>query len=171
MKKRVAVAVVSKPHGIHGQVKLKSLGDEPSELLELTQVYLEEDAKDAVKINKSWQYKKEVCMELEGVISRDEAEKLRGKYLYIDMSEMPPLQEGRFYLNDLVGCIIEDDNGEKLGDLKEIFQHGAADVYSVKGAKNFMMPALKRVIISVDIKAKVIVVKKSALDEVIVYED
>ena len=163
MEKRIAVAIVSKPHGIRGEVKLKSLGDYPSSLLDLEKVYTSETSRDFLKINKSWQYKNEVCMEIEGLNSREDAEQMRGMYLYIDLSDLPPLQEGQYYLKNLIGCEIQDDEGVKLGKLKEILQHGAADVYVVSGDRNFMMPAIKSIIKSVDIEAKMITSRSAAL--------
>ena len=84
---------------------------------------------------------------------------------------MPRLKEGAHYLRDLIGCTVQDDNDTKLGTLKNVMQHGAADVYVVKGDKNFMIPAIARVIVSVDIVSKVIVVNSQTIDEVIVYDN
>lgn len=171
MDKRFAVAIVIKPHGIRGEVKLKILGDNPSSLLDLKKVLFAEDAKDAMNITKSWQYKDTVCMAIEGIDSREKAEELRGKYLYTDMKNVKPLNEGSYYIKDLIGCTLQDEKGENLGEIRDILQHGAADIYVVKGDKNFMMPALKKVIINFNLEAKKITVKGETLSEVAVYEN
>ncbi len=171
MEKRYVVAIVTKPHGIRGEAKLTSLGDDPSELLELEKVYTAQSGDNFLTITKSWRYKDTVCMAFDEVTSREDAEALRGKSLYINTSDMPPLDENAYYLRDLIGCIIKDENCVVLGKIHNVLQHGAADVYVVKGEKNFMMPAVKHVIESVDVEGKVIVVNSISLDEVIVYED
>jgi len=64
-----------------------------------------------------------------------------------------------------------DENGEKLGVLKDVLQHGAADVYVVQGKRGFMFPAVKRVITAVDLEAGEMRVDSRALSEVAVYDD
>ena len=81
------------------------------------------------------------------------------------------LDKDTHYVFDLIGCEIHDENGAKLGKVTDILQNGAADVYVVKGEKNFMMPAIKKVLMSVDTQSKVIVISSKTLAEVAVYED
>ncbi len=170
MREKIAVAKIVKPQGIKGEVKLKFLGNGPSELLELEEVYLSKTSDEAIKVLKSWRHKDSVFMALEGVITRNEAEELRGETLYVN-AEGRELSEGEYYITDLIGCKIVDTEENVLGKLTNIFQHGSADVYEVKGDKNFMMPALKKVIKNIDIEAKIITLDPEALAEVIVYED
>ncbi len=171
MARKLAVAQVVKPQGIKGEVKLKPLGDDAHSLTGVDEVYLSESSDKPVKVTKVWIYKENAFMALEGVTDRNQAETLRGTTFYVEMPENEKLEEGRYYVADLLGCAIADKSGEKLGTLKDILQNGAADVYVVEGERNFMMPALKRVIMSTDIKAKLITVDAKVLSEVAVYED
>jgi 16S rRNA processing protein RimM len=170
MNNKIAVAKIVKPQGIKGEVKLKFLGNDPSELLDLEEVYLSEKSDESIKVLKAWRHKDGVFMALNGVTTRNEAEELRGTTLFIDAEDIEP-PEGEYYITDLIGCDIVLEGGEVLGKLQNILQHGAADIYEVKGARNFMMPALKKVIVTTDIDDKVITVNKEALAEVVVYED
>jgi 16S rRNA processing protein RimM len=171
MARRLAAAQIVKPQGIKGEVKLKPLGDDAYDLTDIDEVYLSESSQNPIRVTKVWIYKKSAFMALEGVTDRNQAETLRGKILYVEMPQEYELDEGQFYVADLIGCDIADESGKKLGTLKDILQHGAADVYVVEGERNFMMPSLKKVIISTDIKAKIITVDAKALSEVAVYED
>jgi 16S rRNA processing protein RimM len=171
MSRRLAVAVVTKPHGIRGELRLKCLGDDPSVLLNLDKVYLSKDNDDAREIKKAWHAGQDiVCIAMDGIESRNDAEELRGMELYMDADESD-LEEGTYYVFDLIGCDVHDENGAKLGKVTDVLKHGAADVYVVKGKRNFMMPALKRVLINVDTQSKVIVISSKTLAEVAVYED
>ena len=171
MARKLAVAQIVKPQGIKGEVKLKSLGNDAYGLAEVDEVYLSESSPKPVKVTKVWLYKGNAFMALQGVADRNQAEALRGKTLYVEMPEEDELEEGKYYVADLIGCAITDESGKKLGTLKDIMQHGAADVYVVEGEKNFMMPSLKKVIMHTDIKAKTITVDAKVLSEVAVYED
>ena len=171
MARKLAVAQVVKPQGIKGEVKLKALGNDAYGLTGVDEVYLSESSDKPVKVTKVWLYKENAFMALEGVTDRNQAETLRGKTLYVEMAEEEKLEEGQYYVADLIGCDITDESGKKLGTLKDILQHGAADVYVVEGETNFMMPALKKVIKHTDIKAKTITVDAKILSEVAVYED
>ena len=171
MSRKIEIALVVKPQGIKGELKLKPLGDDASEIIGLKEVFLSKDADAAAKITKSWRYKDNAFIALDGVTTRNDAEALRGKKLYIDVEEAGALEEGVYYVVDLIGCAIVGNEGKSFGTLKEILQHGAADIYVVHGERNFMMPALKKVIMSTDIKGKTITVDEKALAEVAVYED
>jgi 16S rRNA processing protein RimM len=107
----------------------------------------------------------------DGVDTRNDAETLTGSTLYLHREDLEAPDEGEHYIIDLIGLKVLDDEGNELGELKEIFQHGAADVYAVKGERSFMFPALKHVIQSVDLETGEIRVNAAALSEVIVYDD
>jgi len=171
MDKKLAVALIVKPQGIKGEIKLKPLGNGPSELLDIKNVFLSESDENAVEVKKVWAYKDNAFMALEGITTRNEAETLRGKTVFIGIEDVKDLEEGVYYLSDLIGCMLKDENGNKLGSIKEILQNGSTDVYVVKGEKSFMMPALKKVIMNTDIASKTITVDEKALAEVTVYED
>jgi 16S rRNA processing protein RimM len=169
MSRRLAVAIITKPQGIRGEVRLKSLGD-TSILLGLDKVYPSKDGDAYYEIKKAWLSKQMVCMAFGGVNTRNEAEQLRGTELYMDEDSVE-LDEDTHYVFDLIGCDVHDENGAKLGKVTNILQNGAADVYVIKGGRNFMMPALKKVLMSVDTQSKVIVISSKTLAEVAVYED
>lgn len=171
MSRKLAVAVVTKPHGIRGELRVKCLGDSPSQIINLDRVYLSKNDNESIEITKAYHLGNDmVCVALSGITNRDDAEALRGKELYIDANE-EELEEGTYYVLDLIGCDVHDENGEKLGKVKDVLQNGAADVYVIKGERNFMMPAIKRVLISIDTQSKVIVISSKTLAEVAVYED
>ncbi len=171
MKKKFVVAQIVKPQGIKGEVKLKPLVSDPSELLDVEKVFISENSESALDVTKVWRYKDNVFMALDGITTRNEAETLRGKKLFIDADEVKELEEGVYYISDLVGCQVVDQDGNELGKVHEVLQLGAADVYVIKGEKNLMMPALKKVIKDTDIEAKKITVDLKTLSEVAVYED
>jgi len=94
---------------------------------------------------------------IEGVIDRDAAENLRGSFLRVPHSSLPQLDDGSYYHFDLVGCTVEDEHGEELGKIADVRQSGANDNWVVRnGVREFMVPAVKEYILSVDVEARLV---------------
>ncbi len=110
-------------------------------------------------------------MSLEGVEDRNAAELLRGQELYVDRESAVTLPEGRWFIADLIGCRVFDGAGHPLGRLTDVLQAAGNDVFEVKGKKSFMFPAVRDVLLEVDIEGERIVVDAKRLSEVAVYED
>jgi 16S rRNA processing protein RimM len=96
----------------------------------------------------------------EGIASIEEAERLVGMELYIDSDRLPELEPGEYYQQDLLGMEVLTETGESLGRIKGVIVTGANDVYQVTGpGGEALIPALKEVVISVDIENKKMVVR------------
>ncbi len=177
------VGYVLRAHGVRGAVKVQPLTDDVSRFKRIKELYIEKGglcvggscegglAKRAlldVQANKDF-----LTLRLEGVDTRDAAEALRGAYLAVERKDAIVLPEGRHFICDLIGCAVEAPSGTRIGVLREIFQHGAADVYAValESGGEMLFPALKRVLVDVDPAQKRIALDPAALEEVAVYED
>jgi 16S rRNA processing protein RimM len=94
-----------------------------------------------------------VFFELEGIETREQSEKLRGYEVRVAKSEVPPLTEGWYYF-ELEGMQVYENN-ILLGTLSQVLETGSNDVYLISGPKGeFYIPALKSVVIKVDVPAK-----------------
>lgn len=168
----IEIAKVLKPQGIKGEVKVQLFSDNFDDFSGRGFAYLKQGGSfkritfEDVRTEPPFVY-----LHFEGIDTRDGAESLQGAFLYIDKEELPGTEEGEYYVFDLIGLTVTDREGKRLGVIKDVLQHGAADVYAVEGEKNFMFPALKRVIQSIDLNAGVMAVDESALSEVAVYDD
>jgi 16S rRNA processing protein RimM len=97
---------------------------------------------------------------------------LRGELLYVDRAHAVPLPEDTEFICDLIGCEAFDTAGRRIGALTEVLQPGAHDVYVFDTpAGELLVPALKRVVLSVDVAARRVVLDERALAEVSVYAD
>ena len=109
---------------------------------------------------------------MKGVKDRGDAELLRGADIYITRDELPELEEDQYLIIDLIGTEVYTNAGDFIGVLKEILQHGSADVYVVKKPnKSLMFPAIKDLILDIDLDKNKIIVDKKRFGEVAVYED
>ncbi len=158
---------VLKPQGIKGEVKIKLFTTNEFKLKKGNTVYLNHKP---VLITTSRVSGEFAYLSFEGVADRNAAEALRGFTVMGERTKGDVLPEGEYYICDLIGCCVYTDSGQELGELQDILQYGAADVYMVQGKKNFSFPALKRVLKEVDVANKRLVLFEEALAEVAVYE-
>jgi len=105
------------------------------------------------------------------VTDRNAAEGLRGLGVFADKEQLP-LEEGRFFIDELIGCSVRLNDGTFVGVLDEILQNGSADVYvAVKDGKKILFPFLKDLTIRIDVDAKEILLDKKRFSEVSVDEN
>ena len=97
---------------------------------------------------------------LEGVSTRGQATSLAGKYLEAPPDDSVSLDEGEYFHYQLIGLQVRTEDGEVLGDLREILETGSNDVYIVRGtSEEVLIPATASVVLSVDVAAGVMRVK------------
>lgn len=168
----IEIAKILKPQGIKGEVKVQLFSDNFDDFCGRGFAYLEQGGSyERIDFEDIRPEPPFVYLYIKGIETRSEAEGLQGAYLYMDKSDLPETEEGEYYVFDLIGLEVTNESGETLGIVKEVLQHGAADVYVVKGKRDFMFPALKRVIKNIDIKAGNMTLDGNALSEVAVYDD
>lgn len=167
---KIVIGKVLKPQGIKGEIKVEVNSQDKQLACSLKEVYLDGvcyqvlSAKNLVN---------GVFFKLDGVNDRNQAELLRGKEVAFDRGRMKPLDNGRYLVSDIIGCKVMADD-KILGEIEDILQYGAADVYVVKGGaygKNFMFPCLKKVLLKVDVQNKTICLNSEVLEQIAVYED
>ena len=162
---------ILKPQGVKGEVKLDAFTDDLSRFLELGFAYFKDAEYKRVEIESARIDARYAYLKLKGINTRDDAEKLRGVFLYIDRAHAARLPEGSYYIQDLIGSTVKDDMGKTLGLLQDILQNGAADVYVVKlETGTCMFPAVKHVLINRDVESGIITVDAQKLSEVAVYD-
>ncbi len=166
------IACVSRPHGIHGALKLMPLTDDVRRFQGMQEAYLEQGGiRRPVSISHVSVQPDAVYLSIGGIDTREAADALREAYLCVDKAHRIKLPEGRYFIADLVGCVVKDTDGREYGTLTEVFETGANDVYVVRGAINAMVPALKRVLHTVDVENKLIILDKAVAEEVVLIED
>jgi 16S rRNA processing protein RimM len=157
----ITVGVIGAPHGVRGEVRVKIETDFPDDRFkqgdDLTM--LVDGQPRAMHVEDARSHKGMVLLKLEGVDDRDQAEKLRGREIVIRRAEVKPLPEGTWYIFELEGLEVYDRQGRHLGVLSEVLHPGGNDVYVVKkGRAETLIPALKQVILEVDLKERRMVV-------------
>lgn len=166
-KDRLVIGEILKPQGIRGEVKVKTFTDTPEVVKEFGTVYIDDTPYKILSFRvggDGFAY-----LGLRGIPDRNAAELFRGKKLEGDREDAPQLEEGRYYIVDIIGLSCETETGEVLGEVKEI-TNLASDVYTIeKAGKRILFPAVKGVIVKVDLENGKLIVNKSVFDEIAVY--
>ena len=162
------IGKVLKAHGIKGDIKVESYLDTPKKMLKLKEVFIDGNN---YKIERTAQSGSFVLLTLGGIDNIEQAEKLKSAIISCPKKDLPPNEEGRYFIDDVIGCSVT--NGEEiLGNVVDIYQYGSADIYVISGSKGqIMFPLVEGVVKNIDIKNKEIIVNKDKFAEVAVYED
>lgn len=152
----LAVGMLRKPHGLRGDLLLEVYTDFPERLRPGTQIFVGDEHRP-LKITRRRPHNNGLILGFEGVDTPEAAGKLRATVAYVPSADRPALPEGEYYHHEIIGLSVLDEDGAELGRLSEIIQTGANDVYVVKTAqgKEILLPALKEVLLGVDLESKI----------------
>ncbi len=148
------VAQIINTHGINGEVKLMCLMDSPDLLLHYRQFFLETNhAYQPLDIKRSRIHKQMLLVEFETITHIDQADDLKGRYLYVPQEALPALPDGVYYLHQLKDLDVYTDEHEYLGRIDSIIETGARDVYSVMDSDGheILIPNIDEVVLHVDL--------------------
>ena len=155
MEKMLRVGVIPTTHGIRGEVKVYPTTDFPERFLDLDTVWLD-TGKDKIEleIEKVRFFKQLVILKFQGIDNINDIEKYRKCGLWIPREKGQPLEEGEYYIADLLGMDVYLEDQTLFGTLKDVMETGANDVYIVttREGKEVLLPAIKDCILDVDIE-------------------
>ena len=155
------VGVITSAHGIRGEVNVFPTTDDPGKFEDLKEVLLDKNGeKVPCAIEHVKYFKKMVILKLAGIDDRNTADLYRQKELFVSREDAVPLEEGQYYLADLIGLQVISDEGDELGELYDILETGANDVYVVRNGKkkDLLLPATEECILAVDLDAQTMTV-------------
>lgn len=161
MQEFLEIGQIVNTFGIKGMVKVKPFTDDITRFDYLEKVYVESQKnKKEYEIEEVKYHKDMVLIKFKGIDRIEEAELLRNSYLKVDRNDEPDLEEGTYYIVDLIGLDVYSDEGNLLGKVDDIFNNGSCDIYAVKDelGKQLLLPAISDVIKEINLEEKMIVV-------------
>lgn len=165
---KLKVGQVLKAQGIKGELKVSCLLDDPKMLLHVKQLYLCNNLHQVAKIRSDGTF---FFVQFDDISDRNSAETYRGWDVFCEKSALQ-LQRDRYFVEDIIGCRVVLNDGKTVGEVVDVLQYGAADVYvcsSPKGETSF--PVLKDLLISVSTEEKKIVLDSKRFGEVSVTDE
>ncbi|NLM74840.1 MAG: 16S rRNA processing protein RimM [Clostridiaceae bacterium] len=170
MKDYLAVGKVTSPHGVKGELRVLPLTSDLSRFDYLLYVTTNwEGELKEFRVTSARLHKNLVLMKLKGIDTRDDAEKIKGQELLVERKHARKLEEDEYFICDIIGLeVFEDD--VFLGVITDVLHTGSNDVYVVENKENrkeILLPALKSVILEVNLENKRMKVKlPEGLDEI-----
>ncbi|MFO7918467.1 MAG: ribosome maturation factor RimM [Anaerolineae bacterium] len=146
------------PRGVHGEVKVNIETDDPERFYALDTIYLG-DALTPFEVERARLFKGQALLQLKGIDSRNQAERLRNTSVYVSIEDALPLGKDQYYYHQIEGLTAFTIEGEKLGYVAEILRTGSNDVYVIRGGqKEILIPVIRGVIREIDIEEGKIIV-------------
>ncbi|KKK39589.1 16S rRNA processing protein RimM [Mesobacillus campisalis] len=165
MEKWFNVGKIVNTHGIRGEVRVISRTDFPEERYKVgNSLFLfmpgSKEPKELV-VKSHRKHKNFDLLTFEGCENVNHVEPFRDGILKIPESQRGTLEEGEYYVQDIIGCLVYTVDGEEIGKVTEVLSPGANDVWVVKKGreKEKLIPYIEDVVKKVDIKEKVILIE------------
>jgi 16S rRNA processing protein RimM len=152
---RVLIGVFGAPHGVRGEIRLKSYTADPAAVVRYGPVFTEDGRRFVLKLVRPLKDEM-VVVRTEGVGDRDAAARLTNVRLYVPRENLPEPEEEEFYHSDLVGLRVETAEGEALGTVAAVVDFGAGDLLEVRrptGGATVFLPFTKAFVPTVDLRA------------------
>lgn len=165
MENHLTIAQIVKPQGIKGEVKVLAMTDYPEDLEAFSRVYVGDKEYKILKVRP--QSGNCAFVTLSGIFDRNAAELLRGQEITVAREDAPALPDDTFYIADVIGCTVADENGVIIGEVESITP-ARTDIYEVTKAdgKRIAFPAVKGLIIDVNTQIRTVTVDGARLKEV-----
>jgi 16S rRNA processing protein RimM len=160
----IPLAEIARPHGVHGEVRLKVFNADSDILLDLDEVLvrLSDGSEHEVSIDGARRADQAILLKLHSIDDRDRAEELRGAMICAKRASFPPLDDGEFYACDVEGAIVRAPgaSGEvELGRVRELRSYPSVDALIVEakdGGRDWEVPLVEAFVRAVDVERGVV---------------
>ena len=162
---KIKIGKIVNVHGLNGEVKVYNYSDSIEIYQRMKAMYFGERL---IEIRGVREQKGMVLLKLEGIDSRDGAERMRGTEVFVTEEDLPELPEGQYYVRDLIGMevmLAEDCDGYKagrsLGIVTDVIQNTAQDIFQVEAddGKKVLIPKVDEFVTDINKGERVITVK------------
>ena len=162
----IKIAKVLKPQGIKGEMKLEPI---------IKDMDFFKTLKYVIVGGKTYNIKSATARQgfayimVEGIVEPNGVETLRNKIVEVKREDGPQLAEQEYLIEDMIGVKVFDESGVEYGEITDIAQYGAADVYTIVGRRGMhTFPFVKDMVVSIDMMSKTMVVNGERLKEVMI---
>ncbi len=149
-------------HGVRGELKVLPDTDDPGRFSKLKSVRVKQRGKiTEYEVERARGQGTVIILKLKGIDTPEQGLLLKNSELEIHRKDAIKLPEGMWFIGDLIGCSVYEEDGNCLGKVINVLQTGSNDVYEVKDQddRTILIPALKDVVLDVNVEEAVIKVK------------
>ena len=155
MEDRFQVGVITTTHGVRGEVKVFPTTDDAKRFKRLKEVILDNGKEQlTLEIEGVKFFKQFVILKFKGIDNINDVEKYRQCSLYVTRSNAVRLRRDEYFIADLIGMQVQNEDGEEIGLLRDVMETGANDVYVIdlKDGRELLLPAIKQCVLEVDVE-------------------
>ena len=154
MDELLQVGIITSTHGVRGEVKVYPTTDDVKRFKKLKDIILDTGKeKMPLEIEGVKFFKQMVILKFKGLDNMNDVEKFRQKSLYVTRANAVRLRKDEYFIADLIGIKVYDEEDKELGELEDVMVTGANDVYVIKmtDGRELLLPAIKQCILEVDV--------------------
>lgn len=155
MEDMLQVGVITSTHGVRGEVKVFPTTDDANRFKRLKEVILDTGKEQmTLEIEGVKFFKQFVILKFKGFDNINDIEKYRQKSLYVTRKNAVRLRKDEYFIADLMGLCVKNEDGEDIGVLREVMETGANDVYVIDmtDGRELLLPAIKQCVLEVNVE-------------------
>lgn len=155
MEEIFQIGIITSTHGVRGEVKVFPTTDDPKRFKRLKEVILDTGKeKRTLEIEGVKFFKQLVILKFKGIDNINDVEKYRQKSLYVTRKNAVRLSRDEYFIADLLGMEVIDEQEQKIGVLKDVMETGANDVYVIEmtDGRELLLPAIRQCVLKVDVE-------------------
>lgn len=154
MTRKVAVGAIAGAFGVQGEVRLKSFCADPAAIVDYVPLTTEDGSREFAQIVLTGQTKNALVARVGGIVTKEDADALRGTVLFANRSAMPEPEDDEYYHADLIGLSVFDTGGTEIGRVHNVIETGGGDLLEVLipgQSETVLFPFTMAVVPTVDI--------------------
>ena len=149
--------------GLKGELRVFPYTEDPEALLISGQVLIGSDPKSVhpYEIKSIRVHGQRLLLTLKGIENREQADALKGAWVYLPAEVLPPIEEDEYYWHQAIGAKVLLENGEEIGRIKEVSNAGAHDLWLIADAegKEALVPVIDEVVLEMELERGLVVIK------------
>ena len=146
---KILIGKITSPSGLKGEVRVYNYSDGTRIYEETESLYVGDVLRRVRSLRRQ---KNMLVISFEGIDDRDAAERARGLEVFATDADLPPLEEGEFYVRDLIGMEVAEEDGNHLGRVSDVIQNTAQDILEVRedSGRTFLIPKVDAFVLDID---------------------
>lgn len=153
----IKIAKIVSAHGLNGEVKIFPYTDDLNGFKDYNEIYIDGEELEIISQKIASKF---IVLKLKGFDYIDDVKRLIDKDVFIDKAQMPSLDEGEYYIHELIAMEVYSDADKFIGTVKDVMETSANHVLVVDhDGKEALIPFVKAFIKELDLKHRKIKVK------------
>lgn len=155
---KVLIGKIVNAVGLKGEVKVYNYSDSPEIYAIAEAVYVDDELMEVENLRLQ---KNMVILKLAGIEDRNAAEAAKNREIFVTEDDLPELEEGEYYIRDLIGMEVALEDGSHLGTMTDVIQNSAQDIFQLRTdeGKNVLIPRVPEFILDINTDERKITVR------------